>query len=271
MPKVRVNEIELYYEVKGDLDSKKTIVFLNGVMASVSSWAFQVKALEKLGFKIVLHDFRGQLLSDKPKGPYTFMQHAKDVIGLLDALGIQAAHLIGTSYGGEVGMYCAVHYKERVSSLSIINSVSETDEVLRYFVNSWHHLAKAKQGKDFFFSMLPSIYHSEYIKSNQELILKRAEAMNQIDPSYFDGQMYLYETFTTDLDITDRLQEITCPVLVVCGEEDILKPRKFSDIIATKIKHAEYALIPNCAHVTIFEKPDMLNSMLIGFLIKHST
>jgi 3-oxoadipate enol-lactonase len=57
---------------------------------------------------------------------------------------------------------------------------------------------------------------------------------------------------------------------VVCGEEDILKPVKFSKLIAENIPNSELAVIPNCGHVTIFEKPHVLNSMLLGFVLKHS-
>ncbi|MFH5882132.1 alpha/beta fold hydrolase [Liberiplasma polymorphum] len=269
MPTIKVNDVNLFYEIKGNENAKETIVFLNGVMATTNSWAFQVKALEKLGMRILLHDFRGQLKSDKPKGVYSFKQHALDVIGLLEALDIKNAHFIGTSYGGEVGLYLAVSHKKYVKSLSVINSVSELNEVLTYFVLSWRDLALKKDGEKFFWSMMPSIYHSDFIKENKTMLKERAKSMNDIGPSYFDGQIALYDTFLNDLNLTKELKNIECPVLIVCGENDILKPRKFSDIIQKEVKHAEYALIPNCAHVTIFEKPDVLNSLLLGFIIKN--
>lgn len=55
----------------------------------------------------------------------------------------------------------------------------------------------------------------------------------------------------------------------MAGEEDVLKPRRFSDIMAREIPHAQYALIPECGHVTIFEKPEVLNSLLIGFILNQ--
>lgn len=66
MPYLKVNGIKLFYEVKGNPDCKETVAFFNGVMASTSSWAYQVPVFEKLGYRIILHDFKGQTLSDKP-------------------------------------------------------------------------------------------------------------------------------------------------------------------------------------------------------------
>ena len=69
--------------------------------------------------------------------------------------------------------------------------------------------------------------------------------------------------------MTDELYKIQCPSLVVCGQEDILKPVKFSRLLADNIPNAEFAVIPDCGHVTIFEKPGILNSILVGFVLKN--
>jgi len=101
------------------------------------------------------------------------------------------------------------------------------------------------------------------------MLEKRIEAMKQIDQSYFDGQISLYKTFLEDVTMTQDLHLIHCPALIVCGENDILKPRKFSQIMTDEIIGSEYILIPDCGHVTIFEKPNALNSALLGFIMKQ--
>ena len=60
-------DIEIYYEVKGNHDAEKTIAFFNGVMASASSWDFYSEVFVNLGFRVVLHDFKGQLMSSTPR------------------------------------------------------------------------------------------------------------------------------------------------------------------------------------------------------------
>lgn len=270
MANIMVNGVNLFYELKGDADAEETVVFLNGVMASTTSWIFQTQVFEKMGFKILLHDFRGQLKSDKPEGTYSFAQHASDVIELMEKLGIKKAHMIGTSYGGEVAMRLAIDYPEYVKTISIIDSVSQLDEILKYFVKGWKDLAEQKDGEKFFWGMMPSIYYNDFIVNNLEVLKKRAEAMTYVPKDYFDGQISLYKTFEEDVYMTDELHKIQCPALVVCGQNDILKPAKFSKIIADHIKNSEFAVIPDCGHVTIFEKPDILNSMLLGFVMKNS-
>jgi len=266
MPKLNINGVNIYYEVKGKEDGE-SVVFLNGVMASTNSWAFQVPVFEK-EFKVVLHDFRGQLLSDKPKGPYTFKTHADDLKALLDHLGIEKAHIIGTSYGGEVGMRFAIDYPDMVKTLSIIDSVSEVDELLKMFVIQWKMLAQTKNPELFYYGMLPSIYGNTFIEKNKAILEQRAKGLASVGPSYFDGQVALYDTFL-NLNITDELKKIKAPTIVVVGNEDFLKRKKFSDIIAKNIPNCEYVIIPDCGHVTIFEKPNTLNTILLGFVMKN--
>ena len=76
MPCFQVSpDVELYYEIHGDPNGTETIAFFNGVMASVSSWALLYPVFERAGFRVIVHDFKGQLTSSKPAGPYSFAQH----------------------------------------------------------------------------------------------------------------------------------------------------------------------------------------------------
>jgi 3-oxoadipate enol-lactonase len=270
MAYANINGVNLFYELKGNLEAEETVVFLNGVMASTSSWVFQTPVFENTGFKILLHDFKGQLKSDKPQGPYTFAQHAAETKSLMEHLGISKAHIIGTSYGGEVAMRFAIDFPEAAKTISIIDSVSELDNVLKLFVRGWKTLATVGDGEKFFWGMTPSIYHNTFIEENYEMLEKRAAATAKSPKEYFEGQVHLYETFEQDVYMTEELHKIQCPAMVICGENDILKPVKFSKIIADNIPNSEFAVIPDCGHVTIFEKPDTLNSMLLGFVMKNS-
>ena len=103
-------------------------------MASTNSWDYMWPTFEQDDFKIIRHDFRGQMKSDKPAGPYSFALHAEDAKKLFDHLDVENVHIIGTSYGGEVAMKFAMMYPEMTKSISIIDSVSELDEVLKGFL-----------------------------------------------------------------------------------------------------------------------------------------
>jgi 3-oxoadipate enol-lactonase len=118
--------------------------------------------------------------------------------------------------------------------------------------------------------MLPSIYSAQYLKANKVMLEKQATAMKSLPLSYLQGQKILYETFLKEATITDQLHKIVCPTLIVYRENDILKPVKFSRIIAKILKHSEFVILPDCGHVAIFEKQDKLLSLITGFIVKHS-
>jgi 3-oxoadipate enol-lactonase len=267
MPILEVNKVKIYYEVKNE-NGSEAVAFFNGVAASVASWAFQVPVFEKLGYKIILHDFKGQLMSDKPKGPYTFSQHAAEAKALFDHLGVKKVHIIGTSYGGEVAMQFAIDYPDYVKTLSVIDSVSELDEILKMFVAQWKSLAEKKNIEDFFNAMMPTVYSNSFMAKNKAYIADRQKTYSAIPPVFFDGQVALYETFAA-INMTADLPKIKCPTLVICGQDDILKPVKFSKIIADAIANSEFAIVPDCGHACLLEKPAVLNSMLLGFVVKH--
>lgn len=271
MPHFRTkNQVELYYEIRGRQDGAQTVAFLNGVMASVSSWNLLSPVFERAGFRVILHDFKGQLKSSKPEGPYSFDQHCAEARELFAYLGVERLHLVGTSYGGEAAMKFAILYPDMVQSISVIDSVSELDPVCGGFVTSWKALCDTGDGENFFRGITPSIYGSSFIAGNAEQLAGRARALKNNPNGYLEGQKILYDSFVNSVTMTEELGDIRCPALVLCGEQDILKPPKFSQIIAERIPNAEYLTIPDCGHVAIFEKPKELESAIFGFIMKNS-
>lgn len=270
MPYYQLNSgTRIYYEVHGDPNGEETIAFLNGVMASVSSWSLLWPVFERAGFRVIVHDFKGQLKSDKPDGPYTFAEHCAEAKALFEYLGVEKLHLVGTSYGGEVAMKFAILYPEMIKSISVIDSVSELDPVCEGFVVGWKVLCDTKDGETFFWGMAPSIYGPEFLVANKEMLAGRARAIKDNPSGYLEGQKTLYDTFAQDVYMTDELHKIQCPALILCGEQDILKPPKFSKIMADNIPNSEYVTLPDCGHVAIFEKPKELESAIFGFVMKH--
>ena len=73
-----------------------------------------------------------------------------------------------------------------------------------------------------------------------------------------------------ELDITSRLPDINTPTLIIVGEEDLIKGRKYGDILHKNIPDSEYVVVPGAGHALCLEKPGELNSLLIGFAIKNS-
>ena len=195
---MKINDVELFVEDLGNKDGE-VIVFLNGVMASTNSWYQIMKPFIELGYRIILHDFKGQLKSDKPKGPYTFEEHARETVEILNKSEINKAHFIGTSYGGEVALNIGFRYPNLVKSLVIIDSVSETDLKMKNEINYWIKLCENKDGYAFFWGMAKSIYGSTFMMENKDFLEQRAQATKHVDPSYLEGQIILYKTFNDDV------------------------------------------------------------------------
>ncbi|MFP4483915.1 MAG: alpha/beta fold hydrolase [Spirochaetaceae bacterium] len=278
MPTTTVNGISIHYEHRpaptDDHNAApprgETVALLNGVMASTSSWEYYADILTAAGYDVLMHDFRGQLLSEKPEGPYTFAGHRDDFLELCRSLEIGPCHLVGTSYGGEVAMRIAIDSPGAVKSLVIIDSVSELDALAERFVQSWIALAETGDTSLFYASVLPSLYSRSFLRDQAAMIDGRAERMKGLPPDYLRGQIELYRAFLKDVTMTSELPKIAAPALVACGREDILKPVRFSEIIARQIPTSELVVIPDCGHVAVFEKPETLATVILGFLQRHA-
>jgi len=129
MPRIRVNDIFLYYELHGP-ETADVVVLSNGIFMSTASWGYQVAALKE-HFRVLVYDCRGMWQSDHPEGPYSMEMHADDLAGLMNALGISRAHIAGISYGGELSMVFALKYPQITRSLIVSSSVSQIDRCWR--------------------------------------------------------------------------------------------------------------------------------------------
>ena len=265
MSKIKANGIELYYELHGPEDAD-VLVLSNGILMSTASWAFQTPVLSKK-YRLLLYDCRGQWQSEHPAGPYRMEQHADDLAALLDALAISRAHIAGASYGAEIGLILAYKYPEKTNSLIAASAVSQVDATLRGIAEMWLQAARCKDANLFFHATYPFNFSQRWIAANA-LALEQARARYALLD--FDAVVALCESFL-NLNITGQLGKITAPTLLMVGEEDNLKPRRYTDIIAAEIRQAEYAIIPRAGHAVMWEQPGLFNSLILGFLEKQNS
>ena len=256
---------EIHYELRGPEDAP-VVAFLNGILMTTRSWVLQRPAFERR-YRCLYHDFRGQLLSDKPPGPYTFERHAADLAALLDHLGIERCHLVGTSYGGEVGMLYAAEHPRRVATLSAISCVSHLEPLLRRQVDLWR--AAGANGDALFRISAPFNYSNAFLAADSLLIEQGARRLADYPAEFFVGFERLLDAFT-GLDLRTHLADIRCPTLVLCGSEDIMKPPAYSAELAAAIPDTEYLLVPGAGHAVVIEKAGTVNTAVLGFLAKHA-
>ena len=111
MPKQRVGDIDIYYEVHGS--GPQTLVMVRGLGSNLCAWYEQTPVLAR-HFRTVVFDNRGAGRTDKPDAPYSMRQMAADTVGLMDALAIDRAALLGISMGGMITQEFALNYPGRL-------------------------------------------------------------------------------------------------------------------------------------------------------------
>lgn len=264
MPFVKVNDIQLYYELHGP-ENADVIVLSNGIFMSTASWGYQVAEFKK-HFRVLVYDCRGMWQSDHPAGPYSMEQHADDLAGLMDALGIQKAHIGGISYGGEISMTFALKYPQRARSLIVSSAVSQIDPMLQVMGASWMSALHNNDADTLFEVTFPANFSEPWIAANQGIIELSRKKYHQMDLKAAEELMLAF----SKIDFTDELKKITAPTLVLVGELDILKSRKYSEIIAREIPGAELLIIPHGGHAICMEQPGAFNTAVLGFVLKHS-
>jgi len=267
MPNLQVKDVSLFYEVSGQ--GAETVAFLNGVAMSTERWAAQTPFFSK-NYHVLLHDFRGQGRSTLVSEGITFETHARDMAMLLDALGIDRLHIVGVSYGAEVGMYFALMYPERVKSLTLGTAVSESDPFLKAMIESWIESVRTYNGKLFFKVMAPTVYSKSFYATHKKWLDDYAELFGaRVTREWMDAFAELCRNFLA-LDVTDRLGEIRVPTLVISADEDILKPPSYGRIIHERIPGSRFAIVQGAGHALFLEKADEFNHLVSEFVQSSS-
>lgn len=263
MAKVDVNGINLYYELHGPEDAP-VLVLNNGIiMNAASSWAYQTKTLSAV-YRVLQYDCRGQGQSDHPVEEYSMSQHAKDLSVLLEALGINQAHIAGISYGGEVAQSFALAYPQKTLSLILADTVSEVGPELRTVIESWVDALKTNQPLAFFNASVPWNFSAEFIEKNTALLNDAKQRYAQLD---FPAIIRLCEAFLK-VNFTDHLGEISAPICIIVGEKDLLKGLPYALILKAQLPHAELHVLSGAGHASCWERPEEFNTVLLGFLAK---
>lgn len=266
MPLEKVNALKLYYELHG---SGETVALLNGIFMNTSSWTAQGSLLQR-HYQVVLHDFRDQKRSDRSSAEYSMKTHAEDFKALLERLEIERVHVVGTSYGGEVAMMFAHLFPETVRSLSLITTVSEIHYELELIVRRWIRAAETHDVISFVDEWLADVYSHDFLQIYREKLVPKI--MKLYEECDFEAAIRLCRCFLKLVDdpLTPYLGEIRCPVLLIAAEQDAVKPQKYSRIIASQVPTAEFHTVRDAGHALFIEKPEHLNTLLLGFLKKIS-
>ena len=120
MPTANIGEIELYYEEHG---SGEPLIMVLGLGQDIATWGFQIEELSK-HIRLIVFDNRDAGKSSRCSNSYTTESMARDILNLMDHLGIERTHLLGTSMGGMIAQHVALLAPERLKSLILASTTS---------------------------------------------------------------------------------------------------------------------------------------------------
>lgn len=263
MPYLLVNNIKIYYEVHG---GGEPIALLNGILMTTEGWGFQVNALAKK-FKVILHDFKGQGRSDKPKEEYSLEQHTTDFRKLLEYLHINKVHIIGISYGGIVALDYYYKYPESVKSLVLINVVC-SPLTIKGITERWLEGCKTKDLEKFIDSWIRDIYSENFLSLYEKELRKRLmEVLKNFD---FEAGCLLLQMGKKLIKrgvFKRYLEKIEVPTLIIVAENDALNSIDCAKFMNKEIRNSKLKIISNAGHGVIIEKPLETNEIILDFLL----
>ena len=197
-----------------------------------------------------------------PEG-YSIREMAADQVRAMDRLGIAKACVMGVSEGGMIAQYIAIDYPERVDKLVLAVTAPCANETVSSCVKKWIGLARQGKHKELMIDTTEKSYSPEYLKKYRR-IYPLLGAVSK--PASYDR--FLINAYAIlDFDSTGELNKITCPTLILGGEEDKTVGAQASRELKERISGSELYLYPGLGHAAYEEAPDF-NRRVWDFLIK---
>lgn len=266
MPKVRVGDVGLHYVEAG---AGEPVLLIMGFGGDHLAWGMQVPVFAER-YRVIAFDNRGVGQSDVPDHPYTTRMMADDAVGLLGALGVDRAHVIGLSMGGMIAQELALNHPARVRTLQLHATYARPDAYLRALVAAWRTVRSALGREEALRTMAPWLFTPAAYNERPDFVETVLQtALANPHPQSLTGFLRQGEAVIAH-DTLDRLPAIRCPTLVSVAEQDVLVPPRFSRELAARIPHAELQILPVGGHVTLWEHPDTFNDTCLTFLTKHT-
>jgi pimeloyl-ACP methyl ester carboxylesterase len=258
---VQLNGARIHYERSG---SGLPLIMLHAGVADGRMWEPQLAAFEK-HFDVVRPDRRGIGQSELPPGEWSAVA---DVLALMDELGLKPAHFVGCSMGGALAIDFALDHPERVSKLVLVGSGVSGQKPSPEYDHLFAEVEVADKIGD-----LDALNEAEL-----HVWLEGPNRRDTADPRLRKLFLEMNATgFKTDWEsavvkqldppAVGRLGEITAPVLVVVGDEDLIPIQKTADMLASSIAGARKVVIHDAAHLPNLEHPEEFNRLVLDFLL----
>ena len=234
MPKVKVGDINIYYEIHGQ---GEPLVFISGAGVSHEP-TLAIIPIYAEQFKCILFDNRGVGKTDAPDIPYTTEMMADDLAGMLDVIGISKANISGTSMGGMIAQQFAIHYPERVNRLILMCTYCGGTKSVPIHESDLSDID----------TVVSKCMTKQFIAENPEVVENFKSWFSQGTSTV--GMKHQGEAVMSH-DTYENLSKITAPTLIIAGDSDQIIPHENSNILASNIPNSELVILPNAGHIMI--------------------
>lgn len=263
MPQVRAADgTTIAYDVFGRADAEP-LLMIQGLGADSRGWALQRLPFGRR-FRCFAVDNRGVGRSDKPDGPYDLIDMAHDALAVLDAEGVERAHVMGASMGGVISQIIAVEHPERVRSLVLSCTAARHHEWRRELLTEWRELVVAEGMQGLSEGALEWLVGPRLRKRFGVWLNMLARVLLQSPPEPFMAQIDAILAFPDSM--RDQLASVSASTLVVVGSQDALTPVGDSEEIHELISGSRLTVLPGAAHGCMAEAPNAFNARVLEFL-----
>lgn len=262
MPFVNVDNTRIFYRLEG-ADDRPVLVMSHSLGCDHGQWDMQTRDLLP-HFRILRNDMRGHGASDVPAGDYSIERLGRDVLAMVDALGIGKFAFCGLSIGGMIGQWLGASAPDRLTHLVLANTSPRMDtaamETRRGIVLQSGMTAVAD-------AVLGRFFTPETLARQDADVGTARRTLLNTDPRGYAGCCAAIR----DMDQTGLLAQIHIPTLIIVGDRDVSTPwAGHSVVLARGIPHARVVHFPT-AHLSNLERPRSFTSALTDFLIPSSS
>jgi 3-oxoadipate enol-lactonase len=258
--KTKANGINVYYELHGK-QGAPWLVLSHSLACSVRMWDEQIAAF-KDRYRILAYDTRGHGGSDAPAGAYSLDMLAEDAKALLDAAGVKRCHWVGLSMGGMIGQTFALKYPGVYQTLTLADTSSR---IPTEAAPTWAERIKVSETQGMQPHVEPTLsrwFTEPYRKARPDQMKRVGQLIAGTPVSGYIGCCHALPK----LNLTARLKEIKCPILIVVGDQDMGTPVAMSREIHANAPGSKLAILPSASHLSNIEQPEAFNRALGEFL-----
>ncbi|MHA1131239.1 MAG: alpha/beta fold hydrolase [Candidatus Helarchaeota archaeon] len=244
----------LYYELIENQDAHDTLIFIHGWAETHKIWREQIEYF-KDSHQILTLDLRGFGLSSKPTYGYALKLQSKYLSKLVHALQLENYWLIGHSLGGMVTLQYCDRYFEVIKGAILIDTT--------YYLPTKFSTIR-NLGAFFISKTMRQIWQRSLRSLNRE---HQQTLIRELIYNVDSVPLYVSAAYgMAAINLRLKLQKITCPVLIIVGENDELTPVELSKRMHQKLPNSQLSIVKETGHMSFIEKPNEINAIIAQFL-----